>query len=62
MVYLTLMYIQSFESFSEDPFLSGMIAASYVNGVQSGGIGSTIKHFVYARLAWLLTRAHPTSF
>ena len=40
-------YIQSFESFSEDPFLSGMIAASYVNGVQKGGIGTTIKHFVY---------------
>lgn len=37
---------QSFESFSEDPYLSGMIAAAYVKGIQSGGIGVAIKHFV----------------
>ncbi|KDQ59962.1 glycoside hydrolase family 3 protein [Jaapia argillacea MUCL 33604] len=37
---------RAFESFSEDPFLSGMIASSYINGVQKGGIGACIKHFV----------------
>jgi hypothetical protein len=37
---------QSFESFSEDPYLSGMLAAAYVKGLQTGGIGAAIKHFV----------------
>ncbi|KAG8926382.1 hypothetical protein FRC02_008945 [Tulasnella sp. 418] len=37
---------RSFESFAEDPHLSGMIASAYVNGVQHGGISACIKHFV----------------
>ncbi|KAF7299413.1 Glycoside hydrolase family 3 protein [Mycena indigotica] len=37
---------RSFESFSEDSYLSGLITAAYINGVQAGGIGATVKHFV----------------
>ncbi|TFK64154.1 glycoside hydrolase family 3 protein [Pluteus cervinus] len=37
---------RSFESFSEDPYLSGIISAAYINGVQKGGVGATMKHFV----------------
>ncbi|MFI8964945.1 glycoside hydrolase family 3 protein [Streptomyces sp. NPDC053493] len=35
-----------FEAYSEDPYLTGALGTGYVQGVQDGGVGTTVKHFV----------------
>src|SRR6202451_2561632 len=45
-IYRAPMNGRNFEYFGEDPFLASRTAVAYIEGMQSQGVSSTIKHFM----------------
>lgn len=37
---------RNFESYSEDPYLASRMAVAYITGLQNGGVGATVKHYI----------------
>jgi glycosyl hydrolase family 3 len=48
---------RNFESFSEDPILTGKLAAQYIRGLQEKGVAATIKRQSSKLVAAVISRS-----